>query len=72
MYALLFIVYLLIGGFICGIAPDTAGETQPILIFVWPFFLLVIVFFGILNLFFIAGERIGKAFERRRNGKENV
>ena len=72
MYALLFIVYLLIGVFICGIAPDTAGETQPILILIWPLFLVGMLFFGIFNLFFIAGERIGKAFERRNIGKENA
>lgn len=72
MYALLFIAYLLIGVFICGIAPNTAGENEPILILIWPLFLFCMLLFGMLNLFFIAGERIRKAFERRNNGKENA
>lgn len=74
MEALLFVAYFMIGAFVCGIFPNSAGHNEPILILIWPIFLVCMVVVGVINLCFVGGEIIGKSlrkFTRWIYGKAN-
>lgn len=74
MEALLFVAYFMIGAFVCGIFPNSAGDNEPILILIWPIFLVFMVVVGVINLCFVGGEIIWKSlrkFTRWIYGKAN-
>ena len=74
MEVLLFVSYFMIGAFVCGVFPNSAGDNEPILILIWPIFLACMVVLGVINLCFIFGEIIRKSlrkFTRWVYGKAN-
>lgn len=71
---LLFFVYLIIGVFVCVVAPNSAGDNMAILILIWPIFLASMIVIGVINICFIGGEMIWKSlrkFTRWLYGKAN-